>query len=97
MKVYCVFSLESLQLGDSNEYTQFTISHYEKKTILNCTKSAAMGFVLRDPRMSSKKAVVSKPSVFEPLKFYCFARKLKSEILFHSYDYVLLLQRVYLE
>ena len=26
MKVYCVFSLESPQRGDSNEYTQHTIS-----------------------------------------------------------------------
>ena len=31
MKVYCVFSLESPQRGDSNEYTQYTISQYEKR------------------------------------------------------------------
>ena len=30
MKVHCVFSLESPQRGDSIEYTQFTISLYEK-------------------------------------------------------------------
>ena len=35
MKVYCVFSLESPQRGDSNEYTQYTISQYKKKVILN--------------------------------------------------------------
>ena len=32
MKVYCVFSLESPQRGDSNEYTQYTISQYKKET-----------------------------------------------------------------
>ena len=28
MKVYCMFSLESPQRGDSNKYTQYTISQY---------------------------------------------------------------------
>ena len=28
MKVHCVFALESPQRGDSNEYTQYTISQY---------------------------------------------------------------------
>ena len=31
MKVHCVFSLESPQRGDSNEYTQYTISQYKKE------------------------------------------------------------------
>ena len=31
MKVYCVFSLESPHWGDSNEFTQYTISKYEKE------------------------------------------------------------------
>ena len=31
MKVYCLFSLESPQQGDSNEYTQYTIFQYEKE------------------------------------------------------------------
>ena len=53
MKVYCVFSLESPQRGDSNEYTQYTFSQYEKKNILNYPKSAAIGFFPRDPRTSS--------------------------------------------
>ena len=30
MMVYCVFSLETPQRGDSNEYTQYTISQYKK-------------------------------------------------------------------
>ena len=32
MKVYCVFSLESPQRGDSNGYTQYTISQYKKES-----------------------------------------------------------------
>ena len=31
MKVYCVFSLESPQRGDSNEYTQYIIFQYKKE------------------------------------------------------------------
>ena len=31
MKVCCVFSLESPHLGDSNEYTQYTIFNIKKK------------------------------------------------------------------
>ena len=45
MMVYCVFSLESPHRGDSNEYTQNTIFNIKKELILNCTKSAAMGFL----------------------------------------------------
>ena len=40
IKVYCVFSLESPHRGDSNEYTQHTISLYKKE---NHTKSAMLG------------------------------------------------------
>ena len=43
----------------------------KKKIILNYPKSATIEFVPRDPRRSSKPAVVNEPSVFEPLKFYC--------------------------
>ena len=55
MKVYCVFSIESPQPGDSNEYTQCTISYCKQKIILNYPKSATMGFVPRDPRMCLKQ------------------------------------------
>ena len=46
MKVCCVFSLESLHQGDSNEYTQYTSFIIKKKITLNYPKSAAMGFFL---------------------------------------------------
>ena len=66
MKVCCVFSLESPHQGDSNEYTQYTIFNIKKKITLNYPNSAAIGFC--------SKAVVNKPSVFEPLKFYCILK-----------------------
>ena len=56
MKVCCVFSLELLHGGDSNEYTQFTIFNMKKE---------------KHPKNEFKTAVVNEPSVFEPLKFYC--------------------------
>ena len=50
-----MWSLESPHGGDSNENTQYTIFNMNKKTTLNYPKSAAMGFFLRDSRMSSKQ------------------------------------------
>ena len=44
MKVYCLYSFESPHRGDSNEYTQYTIYNIKKKTTLNYSKSAAMGY-----------------------------------------------------
>ena len=43
--VFCVFSLELPQGGDSNEYTQYTIFNI---ITLNFPKSAAMRFFPRD-------------------------------------------------
>ena len=65
-----MFSLESPHGGNSNEYIQYTIFNIKKKNTLNYPKSAAVGYFLRNSKMSSKQPVVNKPSVFEPLKFY---------------------------
>ena len=54
MKVYCVFSLESLHRGDSNVCTQCTIFVIKTKITLDYSKSAAMRFFPRDTRTSSK-------------------------------------------
>ena len=70
MKVCCVFSLESPHRGDSNEYTQYTIFNMNKKNTINYPKSAATGFFSKGLKNEFKTAVVNKPSVFEPLKFY---------------------------
>ena len=71
MKVCCVFSLESPQRGDSNEYTQCTIFNIKKKIILIYPKYAAMGFCSKGLKNEFETAMVNVPSVFEPLKFYC--------------------------
>ena len=70
-KVYCVYSLESPHRGDSNEYTQYTIFNIKKKITVNYSKSAAMGFFSKGLKNRFETAVVSEPSVFKPLKFYC--------------------------
>ena len=43
MKIYCVFLLESPQRGDSNEYTQYTISEYEKENHPKLSKICSYG------------------------------------------------------
>ena len=72
MRVFCVFSLESHQRSDSrdsNEYTQYTISQYEKKITLRYPKSAAMGFS-KGLMNKFKTAMRNEPSVFKPLIVY---------------------------
>ena len=46
MKEYCEFSLELPHRGDSNKYRQYTVfdTKKKKKTTLNYSKTAAMGF-----------------------------------------------------
>ena len=43
----------------------------KKKNTLNYPKSAAMGFFSKGLKNEFERAVVNKPSVFKPLKFYC--------------------------
>ena len=55
MKVCCVFSLKSPHRGDSNEYTQDTIFNIKRKITQIFFKFAAVGFVPRDSKSSSKQ------------------------------------------
>ena len=66
-----MYSLESPYLGDSNEYTQYTAFNIKKKITPNYPKSSAKGLVTKGLKNEFETAVVSEPSVFEPLKFYC--------------------------
>ena len=67
-----MFSLESPQRGDSNEYTQYTIFNMNKKNTLNYPKPAAMDFFFsKGLKNEFETAVVNEPSVFEPFKFSC--------------------------
>ena len=71
MKVYCVFSLESPQRGNSNEYPQYTISQYKKETHPKLSQICKYGIFSKGHKKEFEPAVVNEPSVFEPLKFYC--------------------------
>ena len=70
MKIYCVFTLESPHRGDSNEYTQYTIFQYEKEKHPKLSQICSYGNFSEGLKNEFERAVV-KPSVFEPLKFYC--------------------------
>ena len=71
MKVYCVFSLESPHRGDSNKYTQYTISQYKKENHPKLSQICNCGICFKGPKNEFEPAVVNEPSVFEPLKFCC--------------------------
>ena len=71
MNVYCVFSLESPQRGDSNEYTEYTISQYKKENHLKLSHICNYRICSKGPKNEFETAVVNEPSLFEPLIFYC--------------------------
>ena len=71
LKICCVFSLELLQRGDSNDYTQYTILKIKRKIGLSYRKSAAMRFFAWGLKHEFETAMVNEPLVFKPLKFYC--------------------------
>ena len=80
-----MYSLESPDRGDANEYTQYTIFNIKTKMNLNYSKSAALGFFSKGLKNEFETAVVNEPSVFEPLKFD-FSLKLKFFMFFlHFY------------
>ena len=66
-----MFSLESPQRGDSNEYTQYTISQYKKEIHPELSQICNYGICSKGPKNKFEPAMVNEPSVFEPLKFYC--------------------------
>ena len=70
MKEYCVVSLESPQRGDSNEYTQYTISKYKTENHSKLSQICNYRICSKGPKNEFEPAVVNEPSVFEPLKFY---------------------------
>ena len=71
MKIYCVFSLESPQRGDSNEYTQYTISQYKKEIRPELSQICNYGICSMGPKNEFEPAMVNELSVLEPLKFCC--------------------------
>ena len=55
MKVCCVFSLELPQLGDSNEYTQYTSFNIKKENRSKLSQIRSYGIFPRDSRTSLKQ------------------------------------------
>ena len=76
-----MFSLESPQGGDSNEYTQYTIFQYKKENIPTLSQICNYGIYSKGLKNELETAMVNEPSVFEPLKFYCTC-----SILSYSYS-----------
>ena len=66
-----MFSLESPQRGDSNEYAQYTISQYKKENQPKSSQICSYEICSKGPKNEFKTAVVYEPSVLDPLKFYC--------------------------
>ena len=94
-----MFSLESPHLGDSNEYTQYTIFYIIKSITRNYPKSTNMRFCPKGIKKEFETAVVNEPSVFEPLKFYCiksqnvvlFVKEMAENILVYPFTFRLAL------
>ena len=84
MKVCSMFSLESPDRGDSNEYTQYTIFNIKKKKIHYINQTLQPCDFSKGLKNGFETAVVNEPSVFEPLKFYCIIYDLFKKIKFCS-------------
>ena len=61
-------------IGDSNEYTQYTISNIKKKITLNYPNYSAVGCFSKGFKKRFETAVANEPPVFEPLKVYSILR-----------------------
>ena len=66
-----MFSSESPQQGDSDEYTEYTISQYKKENHPKLSQIFIYGICSKGPKNEFEAAMVNEPSVFEPLKFDC--------------------------
>ena len=59
------------QRGDSNEYTQYTISQFKKDNHPKLSQICNNGVWSKGLKTKLETAMVNEPSVFESLKFYC--------------------------
>ena len=66
-----MFSLESPHRGDSNENTKYTIFNVKQENYLKLSQICSYGSFSAGLKNEFETTVVNKPSVFEPLKFYC--------------------------
>ena len=70
-----MFSLESPQRGDSNEFTQYTISQYKKVNHPKLSQICNYRICSKGPKNEFETAMVNEPSVSKPPKFYCMFKK----------------------
>ena len=75
-----MFSLESPQRGDSNEYTQYTSFNIKKKITLTISNLQLWVFS-KELKNEFETAVVNEPPVFGPLKFYCISSEETNSVL----------------
>ena len=71
MKMFCVISFDLPQRGDCNEYTQYSISEYERENQPKLSQICSNGICSKGPKNEFETAVINESSVFEPPKFYC--------------------------
>ena len=71
-----MFSLESPQGDDSDQYTQYTISQYKKVNHPKSSQICNYGICSKGPKNEFETAVVKEPSVFEPWKFYSISLRI---------------------
>ena len=69
--VYCVYSLESPQWGDSIENTQHTVILKKIKEILIIAPDLVLLSTLNGSNYSCLELNFMVPKMFEPLKFDC--------------------------
>ena len=74
-----MFSLESPHRGDSNEYTQYTISLYKNENHPKLCQICNYGICSKVLKNWFETAVVNETSVFESLKFYCSVNNMLAE------------------
>ena len=72
-----MFSLESPHRGDSNKHTQYTIFN-KKENHPKLSQICSYEIFSKGLKKEFVTAVVNKPSVFEPLKFYLMRSYAKS-------------------
>ena len=74
-----MFSLESPHHGSSNEYTQYTIINIKKENHTELSSMCIFGILSKGSKNGFETAVVNKPSVFQPLKFFCSGNSFKKD------------------
>ena len=74
-----MFTLESPNRGDSNEYTQYTFffQYENKKTHPKLSQIYSYGIFFKGLKNEFERSVVNEPSVFESLKFYCNFKRIQ--------------------